>query len=1016
MPSSAQYRSSSTGPDCDDEGKFMGFSVLRRIEETALAHGDLIAMEEGERRLSYAGLVECIRHVGRQGLAMPGPGLVGVNGRPSIEAGIGILAAMASGDVAVPVDERLPPARQQALLDWCDVAQDRGAVSAILADLACGAKAPGAAASVVAARTERQPAYVTFTSGTTGKPKAIEGTMEGIDHFMAWQSRLVGTWIDRPRVSWLTPLSFDVMYRDLLLPLCTQGTLVIPDGKAGFNIASGWNWLIGQDIDIAHVVPSIMGAWLAGGDLPPLPAAALFFAGEPLKRHLVDDLKSRYAGRIYNLYGPSETTMAKFCRRVDDGCPTPGGLYPVGRPIDEAVAYELAKDGEVVIRSPFLANGYRQKDGTVTPFPVASPGWRAYATGDRGEVIDGELYLLGRIDGQMKVNGIRIEAGEVERLAEGCVGVARAVVVKLAPPEAPLETLALFHQGDKVCEATLRAHLADNLHPAVVPTLYGALGSFPVTINGKVDRAALVALALRRLAAPAGEDTEAEGEREAPPGAAASHVQAVISKVLRRPCGLDTDFVSIGGNSLMSGLIALELEASFGISLPQDLFYRSGTPRAIARWLEDNGGVYRPPVDEAKGRPARPAQGRDWPLTSRQRTIYNIFCTKAVGAAINMTLQMPVAAGAPERIREAVSQVVAGNDCFHLRFRQGTGGLRQYFVPTRCEVDDFEEVAAREADFDRLATAFCERAFDIETERPFRLLLLSAPSGAGRLVLSMHHLISDGMSREYIRRDIEDGLKGVPVAPRTPFSSVLALQCGEKSGSAAHWLRHIRDAPPMKRFIAGPDRHDMSGRSLTVPLGCDHAALLATAKEMKTGVFPYLMSHFYRAMARHVGVDDLIIRVTTHGRYRPELLDTLGLVFSAVPLRLDCAAAPTREIVAYLDRLLDEAREHQDVGFEDLARLIGQPPDEHIHPVTGISFALDGYDVSERMPADLALAPRGGALRASLPHEMLAFARPYDDGCVLRFLYRTKAFSDDDILAIVSRMRKAIEGELAARQ
>ncbi|WP_417768402.1 non-ribosomal peptide synthetase [Stappia sp.] len=584
----------------------MRFSVLRRIEETARAHGDLVAMEEGARRLTYAGLVECLRRAGRQGLAVSRPGLVGITARPSIEAGIGILAAMASGDVAVPIDERLPPARRQALLDWCDVAHDREAISAILADVAGTPPAPGAA-SCIAARAERQPAYVSFTSGTTGEPKAIEGTMEGIDHFMAWQSDLVGEWIDRPRVSWLTPLSFDVMYRDLLLPLCTQGTLVIPDGGAGFNIASGWHWLVGQGIDIAHVVPSIMGAWLAGGDLPRLPAAVLFFAGEPLKRRLVEDLKCRFSGRVYNLYGPSETTMAKFCRRIDDDCPTSGGLYPVGRPIDEAVAYELAKDGEVAIRSPFLTNGYRKKDGTVTPFPAASPGWRAYETGDRGEVIDGELYLLGRIDGQMKVNGIRIEAGEVERLAEGCAGIARAVVVKLMPPEAPHETLALFYQGAADREADLRAHLAARLHPAVVPTLFDALASFPVTINGKVDRRALAALAIGRFAAASGHEAgdEAGGEvGETPPGEAARHVQAVISKVLRRPCGMDTDFVGIGGNSLMSGLIALELEASFGIPLPQELFYRAGTPRAIARWLEENGGIYRPPVDEAKGRPA----------------------------------------------------------------------------------------------------------------------------------------------------------------------------------------------------------------------------------------------------------------------------------------------------------------------------------------------------------------------------------------------------------------------------
>ena len=92
----------------------MTYSVLRRIEELAFDQGDRVAMEEGQRRLTYAGLYEAIRRAGRQGLARSGSGLVGINGRPSIEAGVGILAAMASGDVAVPVDGRLPLARQQA--------------------------------------------------------------------------------------------------------------------------------------------------------------------------------------------------------------------------------------------------------------------------------------------------------------------------------------------------------------------------------------------------------------------------------------------------------------------------------------------------------------------------------------------------------------------------------------------------------------------------------------------------------------------------------------------------------------------------------------------------------------------------------------------------------------------------------------------------------------------------------------------------------------------------------------
>lgn len=990
----------------------MTYSVLRRIEELAFGQGDRVAMEEGARQLTYAGLYEAIRRAGRQGLSRSARGLVGINGRPSIESGVGILAAMASGDVAVPVDGRLPLARQQALLDWCDALSDHQEIAGIVAELDGKAPKPDAR-GCIAPRAPRQAAYIAFTSGTTGEPKAIEGTMEGIDHFMAWQSGLVGSFCEVPRVSWLTPLSFDVMYRDLLLPLVTGGTLVIPDAEAGFNIASGWQWLTSERIDIAHVVPSIVSAWLTSGDLPKLDVKALFFAGEPLKVPLVAALRGRYGGRIYNLYGPSEGTMAKFCRLIDEDCPTNGTLYPVGRPIADDVTFELADNGEIVLASPHLTNGYRQRDGGADPFPQVRPGWYAYRTGDRGEVIGGDLFLLGRLDNQMKVNGIRIEAGEVERLAEGCEGVERAVAVKLSPPEVPGETLALFWQGAPDREPALRARLSDALHPAVMPSLYTHLASFPVTLNGKVDRKALVADAAALLAAGQG---DLSGDIHGDP--AERHVQKVISRVLRRPCGLDTDFIGLGGNSLMFGLIALQLETAFGIAIPQSRFYEAGTPRAIAAWLLANGGELREGTADGNEVQAPAsfdvADGDHRPLTSRQQTIYDIFCKDIFGAAINMTLQMPFRAAEAERLKRVLLRLIELNDCFHLRFRRDGDTLLQTMVSNGFGPADFEEVTADDAEFDPLSTAFGERTFDLDGVRPFRILLLTSPSGAGRLVLSMHHLISDGMSREYIRRDIEDALAGAPVPVRSPFRAAIAAEAGESRARAtAFWHAHIDGAPPMPRFVSGLDRRNLSARMLTLPLGVDHGALLARARALNASVFPYLMAHFYRAMAAHSGVSDLIIRVTTHGRYRPELLDTLGLLFSAVPLRINGAGQSTSTIVAKLSRMLEAAPGHQDVCFRDLARLVGEPEDEHVHPVTGVSFALDGYDVSEAMPAGLSLDARSQVIRASLPHEALVFARTYSDGCVLRFLYRSKAFSDSDIQSIAAHMRETISRELA---
>ncbi|AUG55748.1 hypothetical protein CSC3H3_23160 (plasmid) [Thalassospira marina] len=987
-------------------------SVLESIHETAIAQDHLIAIEDGDRKLTYGQLWTCMCLLGRQGLTTPHPGLIAICGRPSIETALGILAAFLSGDVAVPIDDRLPLSRREELAQWCDISYDKEEIVRITCDVAASPSMTCPPLSKIK-REKRRPAYVAFTSGTTGVPKAIEGTMTGLDHFIAWQSRLIGQWVQNPRVSWLTPLSFDVMYRDLLLPLNNRGTLVIPDSQQDFNIAAAWNWLNDQKIDIAHVVPSIVGTWLNGRHSGPLSVKALFFAGEPLRQALISRLKENYVNRIYNLYGPSESTMAKFCRLIDDKCTPTDSLYPVGMPIDHDVSYVLSKDQEIIIRSAYLTNGYRQKDGTVAPFPSTSENCPEYHTGDRGRVIDGELYVLGRLDSQLKINGIRIEASEIESLAERYPGIRRTAAVKLAPPDSTVEIIVLFYQGDLERKDKMRKLLAEHLHPAVVPTAYLPIADFPLTLNGKIDRQKLKERAATEHLMDDPSSIKGTGTEEC--DNFEQRVQEIMSSILRYPCRLDTDFLDIGGNSLMFGLITLELHSTFGLTMPQQEFYNSGTPRSVAAWLRQNGASVK--VSASAPSEPTPTSNRSatgpWPLTPRQQTIHDIFHNELFGSGMNMILQVPVAADQMERVKAVVSQIVAQNDCFHLNFRYRHGKLYQYLSPPDFRINDIDVIEAPCVDHDRLSAEFATRPFDLAEEKPFRVRLLKDSAGTGRLLFLMYHLISDGMSQEYLRRDILDGISGNPIPLRNHYSP--SLQSEQRALSdriLPFWKEHLDGAMPTARFISPQHITNVSARCMTVALASDYDRLMGHLRTLNSSIFPYLLSHFYRALAKHAAKADLIIRVTTHGRDKPELADVMGCIFSAVPVRLNCAGWPTKQIVDYINNHLDTARMYQDLCFQKLAQALGEKQDIHLHPLTGISFTLDGFDITENMPASQSKSPQIETMNAKLPHELRAIARPYRNGCILKFVYRAKAFTDEDILAISSAMQGAIAGEL----
>ncbi|KFF98743.1 hypothetical protein IQ62_23555 [Streptomyces scabiei] len=505
-----------------------------------------------------------------------------------------ILACAATGRPFAPVDVRQPAARWAAILEdlapghiICDAAGrlafddcDTGGAVRIDADTVT--------ALPWEAQDLRTPdiadgGYVYFTSGTTGRPKGIRGSLAAVAHFLDWEAEELrvepGT-----RVSLLTSPGFDAFLRDALLPLCTGGTVeVATPGSVPVGAALA-DWLEDRGVELLHCVPTVFRTLRAAGitaaSLPRLRAVLL--AGEPVRaadvawwRGLFGDDKE-----LVNLYGPSETTMTKVFRRLTAEDAT-AETVPVGHPMPGVEVRVLLGGkavtgtiGEIEITTPYRLGGYL--DGSAGGFR----GDDRYRTGDLGRLRpDGVLEVLGRRDQQVKVDGVRIELGEVEDVLRRHPGVQDACAAAVEEPGAE-PVLCAYVVADGVTDEELRAHTAARLAPGSRPSVYVRLAGVPRTLNGKTDRRAL----------PLPSEARAADTLQAPLGQLESEIAAIWSELLHLPAvGRHDDFTLLGGNSLAIARLLDRLRTRFAVDVPVSAFVTEPTVAGLAAVVAAGG-------------------------------------------------------------------------------------------------------------------------------------------------------------------------------------------------------------------------------------------------------------------------------------------------------------------------------------------------------------------------------------------------------------------------------------------
>ncbi|WP_375687046.1 amino acid adenylation domain-containing protein [Pseudooceanicola sp. LIPI14-2-Ac024] len=591
------------------------------IAHAIAAHGDRMAIEDAAGTMSYAALGDRSDAIAALLQArLPGTGQrVALCLPRGAEMLAGLIGVLKAGHAYVPLDPRQPAARLRQIAETAEVA-------AVLTDDA--ATAPFAAETgitVIGTRDARagarpdtvqiapdHPAYVIFTSGSTGTPKGVSVPHRAVVNFLTSMAAEPGFAADDALLA-VTTVMFDIAVLELLLPLTQGGRVVIAtaeDVVGGFALVDR---LKRGDITVMQATPTLWDMVLTAG-FAPAEGFCVLCGGEPLPADLAARLTADGAA-LWNLYGPTETTIWSAVKRV-----VPGQPVTIGHPIANTELHVLdnlgriapvGATGELNIGGDGLALGYfGRADLTAKAFRTISFGGaprRLYATGDLARRrADGEIEVLGRIDTQVKLRGFRIELGEIEACLRAVEGVAQAAVGlhTRGNGDRQLVGYVVPKPGADPTPAALSEALGRALPDYMVPRAWVTLSALPQTGNGKLDRKALPApdeaatvTPLRQVQAP-----ETDTERR---------IAAIWARVLGLPEVSVTDTLfTLGVDSLAVFRIAAQM-LDAGLNLEARHMFAHPSIRALAAFHDgrDDDGPKRPSLRDFRHGARRAAQG-----------------------------------------------------------------------------------------------------------------------------------------------------------------------------------------------------------------------------------------------------------------------------------------------------------------------------------------------------------------------------------------------------------------------
>jgi amino acid adenylation domain-containing protein/non-ribosomal peptide synthase protein (TIGR01720 family) len=949
----------------DTRRDYAGQQCLHELfEEQVERAPEAIAISFEGEQVSYAELnrrANKLAHHLRK-LGVGAEVLVGICVERSIEMVVGLLGILKAGAAYVPLDSSYPLERLSFMLEDAALSvlltQEKlegilpshwGHTICLDIDWATIDEEDASNPSRVA--TEENLAYVIYTSGSTGKPKGAMLHHRGVVNCLRWMQETYQL-DDSDRFLLKTSLNFDPSVWEMFWTWWTGGCVVIARPEGHLDSAYLVKTIVREKVTSVYFVPPMLRVFLEEAGVENITSLRrVICGGEGLPKETMERFFERLGGAdLHHSYGPTEASIAATEWQCEPGGNE--GMAPIGRPLANTETYLLDEhlrpvavgvSGELYIGGVGVGRGYLHQPQLTSerfvPHPFSGePGQRLYRTGDVARYLaDGNIEFLGRVDSQIKLRGYRIELGEIEAALSAHAAVETAVVVLREEGTDDKQLVAYVLTKKEATEGweEVRNYLRARLPEYMVPAWIVMLDQMPLTVNGKVDRRALPALGTN-------------GARQKQTVVSTrSPIEEVVANIWSEVLGVGelsatANFFESGGHSLLATQVILRVREAFGVEMNLRSLFESPTVRGFASQIQEtintDLGLVLPTLSAAQRNGELPlsyAQQRLWfaDQLTPDSLLYN------VAVAVRMSGQLSVVA-----LEQTLSEIMRRHEVLRTSFSEQEGKPVQVIAPSisfDLPVTDLSGLAPSERDSAarQLAQEEAGRPFSLARVPLLRALLLKLAEAEHIVVLTMHHIISDGWSTSVLIREVGVLYEAYLEEQVSPLPE-LSIQYADY----AIWQRNWLQGEVLERQLEYW-KEQLSGTSATLQLPTNgerpllqsfrgaHAPFSLTPelseqlKELsrREGVtlFMTLLAAWQTLLYYYTHEEHINVGTPVAGRNQLATESLIGFFVNTVVMRSELSGNPDfKELLRRVRETCLGAYAHQDVPFEKLVEAL----------------------------------------------------------------------------------------------
>jgi amino acid adenylation domain-containing protein len=974
----------------------------------------------------------------------------------SLEMGIGILGILKSGAAYVPLDPEYPSERLAFMIrnTQPSVVVTKSTLPHLIPDNSVRPILLDQEWDIISSQPNTnlsdQPrpadlAYVIHTSGSTGNPKGVMIEHANLANYLLALNHELEIQRDDIYLH-MASIAFSSSRRQLMLPLSQGATVIIASSDQRKDPLALFELIKQRQVTVMDAVPSFWRTCTTilseldretRRELLDNKLRLMLSASEPL----LSDIPRTWAidfghpARHVHMFGQTETAgiVCVNPSSIEDDR-TSVDRVPMGKPIANTEVLVLDEEmnlcpagvaGELYIGGAGIGRGYVWDSGLTAekfvPHPFSDdPGARVYRTGDWALLReDGRLEFAGRRDQQIKVRGFRVELGEIESVIASHNAIRECAVIARNIDGNPKLT-AYFVTSESAEEVgTLREFLRTRLPEYAVPSSFVRLDSLPLSANGKIDRLALVAadeVAPNLSSEYVAPRTEIEDEL--------TRVWIELLGVER--IGVDDNFFELGGHSLLATQVIARVRQLFNVDAPVSWLFEFATIRSLASRIEMASAA-----DELSQTPPLVRVRRDQPLPmsfSQQRLwfldqldpnnyVYNIAHAIEISGPLNATA-----------LQQSLNMILLRHEVLRTRFVAVEGvPLQQIDLP--AEIDWRQMDPRDEAEAQRLVEAESRRPFDLATGPLLRALLLRLAPDRFILLLTMHHIVTDGWSdavladelghfyRSY-ERDEEASLPKLPVQ----YADFAVwhrdyLSTGRLDDQVEYWKSQLAGAPPVLPLptdLPVPAVRSYRGAKKTVRLSTDLAHRLNHfSRSQGATLFMTLMAAFNLLLARYSGQDDVVVGSPIAGRNRVETESLIGFFVNTLPLRTKVSPhLSVRDLIESVRETALGGYANQEVPFEKLVSELQLDRHPEGNPIFQVMFVLQSGQTF--LPQLQNLTVRKLELQSNTAKFDLALeAIDGNEGLDISVSYSTDLFEDESATCMLADFQLLLEAFVA---